>query len=113
MVCGYQAPAESLIAATVVGGLTLIRGMIGELAIETLRIMRAAPCNYTGYDVAWSGPSDRLWFTGWRPINAVKPFGDPSCAQSFFDLGTDIYDFALLSEVVMPFFGDVVFQPFE
>ena len=87
--------------------------MIGELAIETLQVTWATSSNYPRDDISRSGPFDCLWLTPWCPIGLVKPFGNPGHTEPFLNLGASGDNFVLLSEVVISFFGDVVFQPFE
>ena len=87
--------------------------MVSELAVETFRVMWTIPSDYFRDNVSWSGPFDCLWFAPRCPIGSVKPFGDPGCMEPFLNLGAGGNNFALLSEVVISFFGDVVFQPFE
>ena len=69
--------------------------------------MRTASCDYFGDNVSWFGPLDRSWFASGCPIGPVKPFCDSGRTESFLNLSANGDNLALLSEVVIPFFGDM------
>ena len=107
MVGGDQASSLSLVTAAVVGCFAKVRGMVGESAVKAFRVTRTASCDDSGDDVSWFGPFDHLWFAPGCPIGSVKPFCDSDRTEPFLNLSANGDNLALLSEVVIPFFGDM------
>ena len=87
--------------------------MVGESAVETFWVTWATSCDDSGDDVSWSGPFDHPRLTPRCPIGPVKSFCDSGCPEPFLDLSTSGDNLPLLSEVVIPFFGDVFFRSLE
>ena len=81
--------------------------MVGELAVKAFQVTWTASCDYSGDDVSWFGPFDRSRFTPGCPIGSVKPFCNSGRTESLLNLSVNGDNLALLSEVVIPFFGDM------
>ena len=107
MVGRNQASSLSLVTTVVVRCFAKVQGMIGESAVEAFWVTRPTSCDYSGDNVSWFGPFDRSQFTPWCSIGSVKPFCDSGRKESFLNLSASGDYLALLSEVVVPFFGDV------